>query len=83
MRVNLNGVPLQLSPLEYRLLAYLMHHMGRVVPSTELAEHLYGMEHDRDTNAIEVVVARLRRKLGSDLIKNRRGFGYSVGASAE
>jgi two-component system OmpR family response regulator len=78
MRVTLRGVPLALSPLEYRLLAYLMHHAGRVVPSTELAEHLYSLDHDRDTNAIEVVVARLRRKLGEDLIKTRRGFGYSI-----
>ena len=78
MRVSVRGVPLALSPLEYRLLAYLMHHRGRVVPSTELAEHLYSLDHDRDTNAIEVVVARLRRKLGEDFIKTRRGFGYSV-----
>jgi DNA-binding response OmpR family regulator len=83
MRVTASGVPLQLSPLEYRLLAYLMHHMDRVVPSTELAEHLYGLDHDRDTNAIEVVIARLRRKLGGNLIKTRRGFGYSVGGPPE
>jgi len=83
MRVTLGGVPVALSPLEYRLLAYLMHHARRVVPSTELAEHLYGLEHDRDTNAIEVVVARLRRKLDGNVIKTRRGFGYSIGGSAE
>lgn len=83
MRVTVAGAPVALSPLEYRLLAYLMHHASRVVPSTELAEHLYGLEHDRDTNAIEVVVARLRRKLGGNLITTRRGFGYSVGGSPE
>jgi DNA-binding response OmpR family regulator len=83
MRVALRGMPLALSPLEYRLLAYLMHHAGRVVPSTELAEHLYSLDHDRDTNAIEVVVARLRRKLGEDLIKTRRGFGYSIDGSTD
>jgi two-component system OmpR family response regulator len=76
MRVTLRGVPVALSPLEYRLIAYLMHHAGRVVPPTELAEHLYDIDNERDTNAIEVIVARLRRKLGTDLIETRRGFGY-------
>ena len=78
MRVSLRGVPVALSPLEYRLIAYLMHHAGRVVPTTELSEHLYELDHDRDANAIEVIVARLRRKLGSDAIETRRGFGYLV-----
>lgn len=78
MRIALRGVPLALSPLEYRLLAFLMHHAGRVVPATELAEHLYDTGNDRDPNAIEVIVARLRRKIGSDAIETRRGFGYVV-----
>lgn len=78
MRISLRGVPIALSPLEYRLLAFLMHHAGRVVPPTELAEHLYDSGNDRDPNAIEVIVARLRRKLGSDVIETRRGFGYVV-----
>ena len=78
MRLTLEGVPVALSPLEYRLIAYLVHHAGRVVPPTELAEHLYELDHDRDTNAIEVIVARLRRKLGSQVIETRRGFGYVV-----
>jgi len=78
MRVTLAGVPVSLSPLEYRLIAYLMHHAGRVVPATELAEHLYDIDHDRDPNAIEVIVARLRRKLGAEVIETRRGFGYLV-----
>ena len=78
MRVTLDGVPIALSPLEYRLIAYLLHHAGRVVPPTELAEHLYELDHDRDTNAIEVIVARLRRKLGGEVIETRRGFGYVV-----
>ncbi|MCX5515332.1 DNA-binding response regulator [Kaistia algarum] len=78
MRFSLRGVPMALSPLEYRLLAYLMHQAGRVVPPTELAEHLYDSGHDRDPNAIEVIVARLRRKLGSDVIETRRGFGYLI-----
>ena len=66
-----------LSPLEYRCLSYLMHHAGRVVPPTELMEHLYAHDHDRDPNAVEVLVGRLRRKLGVDLIETRRGFGYT------
>jgi DNA-binding response OmpR family regulator len=78
MRIAMNGVPVALSPLEYRLLAYLMHHAGRVVPATELAEHLYESGNDRDPNAIEVIVARLRRKLGAGAIETRRGFGYVV-----
>ncbi len=83
MRISLRGVPIALSPLEYRLLAFLMHHAGRVVPPTELAEHLYDSGHDRDPNAIEVIVARLRRKLGSDVIETRRGFGYLVPENEE
>jgi DNA-binding response OmpR family regulator len=78
MRLSLRGVPIALSPLEYRLMAFLMHHAGRVVAPTELAEHLYDSGNDRDSNAIEVIVARLRRKLGSDVIETRRGFGYLV-----
>ncbi|MEO8666869.1 MAG: response regulator transcription factor [Bauldia sp.] len=78
MRISVRGVALTLSPLEYRLLAYLFHQAGRVVPSTELADHLYERDHDRDPNAIEAIVARLRRKLGVDIIETRRGFGYIV-----
>ena len=82
MRVSVRGVPIPLSPLEYRLLSYLMHHAGRIVSSVELAEHLYGLGHERDTNAIEVIIARLRRKLGVELIETRRGFGYLVPAES-
>ncbi|KAB2869189.1 MAG: response regulator transcription factor [Bauldia sp.] len=82
MRVTLRGVPVALSPLEYRLIAYLMHHAGRVVPTVELSDHLYDMDNDRDPNAIEVIVARLRRKLGSGVIETRRGFGYLVAEAA-
>ncbi len=78
MRISLRGVPAALSPSEYKLLAFLMHHAGRVVPPTELAEHLYESGNDKDPNAIEVIVARLRRKLGSEVIETRRGFGYLV-----
>ncbi len=78
MEISVNGEAVALSPLEYRLLAFLIHHAGRVVPPTELGEHLYDSGHDRDPNAIEVIVARLRRKVGSDVIETRRGFGYRV-----
>jgi DNA-binding response OmpR family regulator len=55
-----------------------MHHKGRVVPPTELIEHLYGDDDARDANALEAVVTRLRRKLGQETIETRRGFGYMV-----
>jgi two-component system OmpR family response regulator len=83
MRVSVRGGPLPLSPLEYRLLSYLMHHAGKVVSSVELGDHLYDFGHERDTNAIEVIVARLRRKLGVELIETRRGFGYVVRAEEQ
>lgn len=78
MRVTIDGAPITLSPLEYRCLSYLMHHAGRVVSPGELIDHLYGHGDDRDPNAVEVLVGRLRRKLGVNLIETRRGFGYVV-----
>lgn len=78
MRVTVAGVPKSLSPQEYRLLAYLMLHAGRVVPQQELAEQLHGSHEERESNAVEVLVGRVRRKLGVDLIRTRRGFGYIV-----
>jgi DNA-binding response OmpR family regulator len=78
MRILLRGKPVQLSPLEYRLLTFLMHHAGRVISPTELSEHLYNSGNERDPNAIEVIVARLRRKLGAEAIETRRGFGYVI-----
>jgi DNA-binding response OmpR family regulator len=78
MRATVDGDPLALSPLEYRCLGYLMHHAGRVVPPSELMEHLYAHDHDREANAVEVLVGRLRRKLGVELIETRRGFGYVI-----
>jgi DNA-binding response OmpR family regulator len=76
MQVTVNGVPVSLSPQEYRLLSYLMHHSGRVVSQLELTEHLYAQDIERESNAIEVLVGRVRRKLGVDVIATRRGFGY-------
>jgi two-component system OmpR family response regulator len=78
MRLARNGVPIALTPLEYRLVAYLMHHKERIVPPTELLEHLYGDDDARDPNALEAVMARLRKKLGSGAIETRRGFGYTI-----
>jgi DNA-binding response OmpR family regulator len=72
------GLPVTLSPLEYRLVAYLALHKGRVVPAHELIGHLYGDDDARDANALEALVTRLRRKLGAELIETRRGFGYLV-----
>jgi len=78
MKVTERGVPIALSPLEYRLLAYLMHQQGRVVSQLELTEHVYAQDHEHDSNAIEVLIGRVRKKLGSNLIETRRGFGYIV-----
>ena len=76
MRVTHRGSPLNLTALEYRLIAYLFHHRERPIPVTELLEHLYGDDDARDVNAIEAIVTRLRRKIGAGVIRNRRGFGY-------
>jgi two-component system, OmpR family, response regulator len=78
MRITLDGNPIALSPLEYRCLSYLMHHAGRVIPPSELMEHLYAHGHDREQNTVEVLIGRLRKKLGADLIETRRGFGYVI-----
>lgn len=83
MRVSARGVPIDLSPLEYRLVAFLMHHKGRVVPASELLEHLYGDDDAREANALEAVVTRLRKKLGPSAISTRRGFGYAIGGGHE
>jgi two-component system OmpR family response regulator len=83
LRVTIDDEPIALTPLEYRCLSYLMHHAGRVVPTGELIEHLYSHDNDRDENAVEVLVGRLRRKVGSDVIETRRGFGYSISEKAE
>lgn len=77
-RVTLGGGPVALTSHEYRLLAYLMHRPGQVVSRTELAEHLYAQDFDRDSNTIEVFVGRLRRKLPTTLIETVRGLGYRL-----
>lgn len=83
MRVTVAGVPKALSPQEYRLLSYLMLHAGRVLPQQELAEQLHGSYEDRESNAVEVLIGRVRRKLGVDLIETRRGFGYVIEAEKQ
>jgi DNA-binding response OmpR family regulator len=82
MTADLDGVPIRLSPLEFRLLDYLAHQDGRAVSSGELAEHLYGACDGSDSNAIEAIVARLRRKFGAGLIGTQRGFGYILTGAA-
>ncbi|MGI9127424.1 MAG: response regulator transcription factor [Roseomonas sp.] len=81
-RLTRAGVPVELTLLEFRLLAYLMHHVGRAIHQTELSEHLYSGEADRGDNAIEALMARLRRKIGADAIRTRRGHGYVIGGDA-
>src|SRR5580658_5794400 len=77
-RAAVNGEPLRLTSLEYRLLHYLMMHQGRVISRTELVEHLYDQDFDRDSNTIEVFVGRLRKKVGAERIETVRGLGYRL-----
>jgi two-component system, OmpR family, response regulator len=77
-RVTVNGNPVKLTSHEFRLLSYLMHHQEKVLSRTELTEHLYDQDFDRDSNTIEVFIGRLRKKLGSDCIETVRGLGYRL-----
>jgi two-component system OmpR family response regulator len=79
-KADIDGRPLKLTSHEFRLLAYLMHHQGEVISRTELVEHLYDQDFDRDSNTIEVFVGRLRKKMESDLIETVRGMGYRLRA---
>lgn len=76
--VTLDGAPVKLTSHEFRVLSYLMHHRGRVVSQAELIEHIYAQDFDRDSNTVEVFIARLRRKLGASLIETVRGLGYRI-----
>jgi two-component system OmpR family response regulator len=78
MRVSVDGRPLKITPLEYRLLNYLLYHRGEVIGQEELVENIYFRDQEPDSNAVEVLVGRLRRKIGGDVIKTRRGFGYLI-----
>lgn len=80
-RVTRDGAPVRLTAHEFRVLSYLMHHAGRVVSQAELTEHIYAQCFDRDSNTVEVFIARLRRKLGGSFIETVRGLGYRVGAA--
>jgi len=83
MRLTRDGVPVNLTPQELRLVSYLMHHAGRIVPPVELIEQLYSHDSDKDTNTIEVLVGRVRKKIGAELIETRRGFGYLIDKGGE
>jgi two-component system OmpR family response regulator len=78
MVLSRGGVPIEVTPQEYKTLAYLAFHRGQVVSQLELTEHLYQQDVERNSNSIEVLVGRLRRRLGADIIKTRRGFGYYI-----
>jgi two-component system OmpR family response regulator len=82
-RVTVDGTPVKLTSHEFRLIQYLMMHTDKVVSRTELVEHLYDQDFDRDSNTIEVFVGRLRKKLGVDLIETVRGLGYRIAARGE
>ena len=77
-RVTVEGNPVRLTSHEYRLIAYLMHHQGRIISRSEIIEHLYDQDFDRDSNTIEVFVGRIRKKLGVDMIETVRGLGYRL-----
>ncbi|HET8727336.1 MAG TPA: response regulator transcription factor [Alphaproteobacteria bacterium] len=83
MQVFRDGYPVDLTPQEYRLLAYLAHHRGEVISQLRLTEHLYSQDFDRDSNSIEVLVGRLRKRIGRDVVRTRRGFGYYIESEAE
>ena len=80
-RVTRDGQPVKLTSHEFRVLSYLMHQRGRVVPQSELIEHVYAEGSDRDSNTVEVFIGRLRRKLGAGFIETVRGLGYRIDAS--
>lgn len=77
-RALLDGQALSLTSHEYRVLAYLMHHPGKVISNSELTEHIYAQDFDRDSNTIQVFIARLRKKLPPGLIETVRGLGYRL-----
>lgn len=82
-RVTVNSEPVVLTAQEYKLLAYMMHHKGKVVSRTELTEHIYDQDFDRDSNTIEVFVTRIRKKLGVPVLRTVRGLGYVLDEPGE
>ncbi|MGE0666421.1 MAG: response regulator transcription factor [Sphingomonadales bacterium] len=81
--VTVNGESIKLTGHEYKLLSYMIHHLNKIVSRTELTEHIYDQDFDRDSNTIEVFVGRLRKKLGVDVIKTVRGLGYRMEPDGE
>jgi len=82
-KVTNDGAPVKLTGHEFRVISYLMHHRGRVVSQGELTEHIYSQDFDRDSNTVEVFIARLRRKLGPSVIETVRGLGYRIAEKNE
>ncbi len=82
-RVSRDGMPVALTAQEFRILSYLAHHQGRVVSRSELVEHVYDRDADPDSNVLDVLVARIRRKLGVDVIHTLRGQGWRMEAPEE
>lgn len=78
MKVSVDGAPVKVTPLEFRMLNFLLHNRGRVISQEELATNIYYQDQEPDSNAIEVLVGRLRRKLKTNIIETRRGFGYMI-----
>ncbi|QKO22016.1 response regulator transcription factor [Rhodoferax sp. BAB1] len=81
-KVTLDGQPVNLTAQEFKLLSYLMHHPNELVSRTVLTEHLYAQDFERDSNTIEVFVARLRKKLPAAMIETVRGLGYRLNVPA-
>ena len=79
MKILLDGAEVSLTPLEYRLLSYMVVQAGRTLSASALLDHLYGSGNPREANALEAIMARLRRKIGPDNIRTRKGFGYELG----
>ena len=77
-KVFMNGTKLKLTSHEYKIIEYFLHHQDKVISRTELTEHIYDQDFDRDSNTIEVFIGRLRKKLGMNLIKTERGSGYRL-----
>ena len=82
-RVTVDDATIQLTAQEYKILSYLMHHQEKIISRTELTEHVYDQDFDRDSNTIEVFIGRLRKKLGVDVIKTERGLGYRMSATED
>ena len=82
-KVFLNGTKLKLTSHEYKIIEYFLHHQDKVISRTELVEHIYDQDFDRDSNTIEVFIGRLRKKMGMNLIKTERGHGYRLSLDKE